>query len=262
MVVDGMNRFLAVRSLAYKYLVDPEAFLWGLYVGSNGGEIRAKNCVMPIRCRPRSRRVKVSDFDIVREVALEDTYGIRGMFFEPRLRVLDIGAHIGTFVWHLSQFAEVELVVAIEAHPRNYRVLRANCGAEGWPRTVAMEGSVGVGSGARLVEARDNTGGHHFAAGSEGICGVRRLDLGCLSRRHAADGWDVVKVDAEGSEVGILEEMVGGSVRVKRLVMEVHEYRHRFGRVRELLRALGHREIEIHDARESEEGSFCVVRSC
>lgn len=87
------------------------------------------------------------DHDVIEEVFILDTYGLRGLPTETWSQeeggatVIDLGANIGAFTLAALQFGAA-WVLAVEPEPGNVKVLEAN---------VAQRGSIGART--RIVEA-------------------------------------------------------------------------------------------------------------
>ena len=130
-------------------------------------------------------------------------------FVRPGDRVLDIGAHVGTFAVPLALFAGPDgRVVAFEASPDNFALLRTNVGLNSLADRI--ECHLGVvtdrrGSFARRRDDEANSGMWYFvpAAGGEAKHTAIQLDE-WLAGRPDLDRIDVVKVDVEGAELHVL----------------------------------------------------------
>jgi FkbM family methyltransferase len=137
--------------------------------------------------------------------------------FVPRRgdRVADIGANIGIF--SVLAAGRGARVTAIEPHPGNFGWLERN--TAGWPvdcRRAAVLGSVPPDGEVSLVESDAHTAHRVADSGGNRVPAVSFADV-------IAEGYDLVKLDVEGAEFGIVADtpldVLG---RVPRLVAEIH----------------------------------------
>lgn len=147
-------------------------------------------------------REGTDDFDVLREVWVEDVYRMRGIAWGKDSVMLDLGAHVG-LVSALALQLGCSKTVAIEANVENARLLGANVAPWGSaaevihgalvggydPDVTLSAASVGTGATARTVLGPDGT--------------VPGYSLATLIH-HVAPGEgqliDFVKVDVEGAE--------------------------------------------------------------
>lgn len=130
-------------------------------------------------------------------------------FVRPGDCLLDIGAHIGTFSVPFARFAgEAGRVIAFEANPANFSLLRKNVDLNGLlERVEAHQGVVTcrpepcvmrLGPGA-------NSGMYFFVPAREGEKGHEVIHLDdWLDRRVDVQRIDVIKIDVEGAEMDVL----------------------------------------------------------
>jgi FkbM family methyltransferase len=173
-----------------------------------------------MRADPRARRW---DEEVARGVLELDEY-----FLEPlraaghRLRtVVDIGAHIGTFVLQVKRHWPEAQVVAAEPDPASLALLRRNVGA--LPGVTIYAGAILGRPGIGQVHLRQGSANHdRNAAGSAVTDVVRPLsghaeawptalvpacDVLDLLDRHGNPHIDLLKLDCEGAEGEILERL-------------------------------------------------------
>ena len=124
-------------------------------------------------------------------------------------RVLDVGAHIGTFAIPFAGFVGVGgRVVAFEANPDNLALLRTNIALNGLAERI--EAHQGVVTSRREPCAmrpgqEGNSGTCFFEPAREGEAGhdVVHLDE-WIARSSGPRRFDLVKVDVEGAEMDVL----------------------------------------------------------
>jgi len=126
--------------------------------------------------------------------------------------VVDIGANIGYFTLLAARLVgEKGRVFAFEPEPYNYSLLCKNVGANGCNNVTVVQKAVFNESGKmRLFLEKRNLGGHSLSkAGILNGTGFTTIDVISLDEFFRNKGFkiDVIKMDAEGSEMGILQGM-------------------------------------------------------
>jgi FkbM family methyltransferase len=144
--------------------------------------------------------------------------------FVPRKgeRVADVGANIGIF--SLLAADRGATVTAIEPHPANFTWLERN--TAGWAvecRQAAVLGHVPPGGEVTLVEASGHTA-HHVAGTHAGEPEGEATPVPAISFAElVGEGYDLVKLDVEGAEFGIVADTpLEVLATLRRLVAEVH----------------------------------------
>ncbi|GIW83169.1 MAG: hypothetical protein KatS3mg105_4976 [Gemmatales bacterium] len=160
--------------------------------------------------------------------------------------VVDVGANIGAFTLAARRMFPQARVLAIEADPDNVELLRRNCAGD---RQVTIAPLAVLGDGAprrvHLCRHRLNSGGSYvqevFQSKSTPFADRRPIEVDCRSihdllREHNVESIDVLKVDAEGSEVEIFTCLAdhGWLARTRWIRFEWHGHES-IPRLRELL---------------------------
>jgi FkbM family methyltransferase len=145
------------------------------------------------RCLNRWRRTSAPHFDLLRRLV------------RPGSRVLDLGAHIGTFTLAAASLGCE--VLAVEASPENAELLRASVEHNGFTHVRIVQAVASNRSG-MVPFSCYGPFGHVFTAATNmptvEVPAVRADDL------LAEVGWervDLVKLDVEGSEIAALDGM-------------------------------------------------------
>ncbi|MBX7164804.1 MAG: FkbM family methyltransferase [Pirellulales bacterium] len=165
------------------------------------------------------------DLANVAEIWRDDVYRLdelRG----PIRRVLDVGAHIGSFTTRLlERFPDAE-VVCIEPHPEAQAALARNLGG----RAQVLEAAVACGGGPwRLVEPDERRAPSNARLTNGTGPGHPVRQVWSLDALLDWLGWsevDLVKLDCEGSEADVLSSLGDGG-RVGTMVGEYHGGRSR-----------------------------------
>ena len=166
------------------------------------------------------RAHRAADRMIVRDVYLEDCYGVDRLPWQPRY-VVDVGAHLGAFTRRVERrLAEDARVICVEADPQNLAALESNVGR--FAKTVPAAchyGSEPIRLHSTIYPGTDNTGASHVADAGEV---VPRTTLERLLDEFELPWIDVLKLDCEGCEFSILEHATVLD-RVRLIVGEWHD---------------------------------------
>jgi FkbM family methyltransferase len=164
------------------------------------------------------REHHAADMVIVRDVYLEDCYGVASLPNAPQF-VIDVGAHLGAFTRRVRERTAHAQVACIEANPTNLPALRANAGAFAHLFAAACHYEPGeLALFSTVFPGSDNTGGSAVARvgsptfdrlASDGRYRYAgRVEAVRLEAIAAGLSWpriDLLKLDCEGSEFEILE---------------------------------------------------------
>jgi FkbM family methyltransferase len=142
---------------------------------------------------------------------------------QPGMTFVDVGAHVGYFsVLASTHVGEHGAVIAFEPDPSNFRLLEENLRRNGCRNARALPWAVGDSSGRRLLHrATHNTGDHRTYARGEPrpTVPVRQVALDRVPFVRAP--LDVVKIDVQGSEAGVIggmESLIRASPKMVMLV--------------------------------------------
>jgi FkbM family methyltransferase len=126
--------------------------------------------------------------------------------------VVDIGANIGQYTLEAARRVGTNgTVFAFEPEPHNFELLCRNITANGYRNVVPVRKALSNRCGTlRLAIDADNLGGHHFAGLSETdqVIDVETTSLDAFLRENPTK-IELIKIDAEGAELSILEGMSG-----------------------------------------------------
>lgn len=124
----------------------------------------------------------------------------------------DIGANIGFFTLLGARLVGPEgTVVAFEPHPENVAKLRRNIDLNAFANVVVVPKATSDMSGDRILDARHAATASLLerdeAAGNEGFVRVATTSIDDFLEQRPGLAPDVVKIDAEGHEVEIVDGM-------------------------------------------------------
>jgi FkbM family methyltransferase len=160
------------------------------------------------------REIRSVDTIIVRDILWDDEYAIDQMTLPENAVVYDIGANIGTFSVGIKYKFPTARITAYEPHPENFKILSMNAPFATLEQKAAAETTGTV----HLTDSKNFIG---LEVVEQGGIEVEALSLNDILK--AETRVDLLKIDIEGSEYGVLN---GASpetfAKVQRLVMEVH----------------------------------------
>ena len=171
---------------------------------------------------------RTQDEIVLKEVLADDEYvfasGCFGDLAEPR--ILDLGAHIGTFsLWCLCQMPSAR-ILCVEANPDTFRILKMN--AHHWMRTGAQLRVVHAAASGRsgeLVAIREGaTSSMSSRVDGQGTLVAHSLSFPALIELFVPEGSDVdlAKIDIEGSEEELICSHPEALLRIRTLIVELH----------------------------------------
>ncbi|GAA14957.1 FkbM family methyltransferase [Gordonia alkanivorans] len=167
----------------------------------------------------------VGDIDILDELLIQNVYRLH----ECGSRVvLDVGAQAGYFSLISAARDDAHRVIAIEPSRENFDALRRNVALNPLlpieTRMSALDQSCGLGV---LRLDPSNAGGHKLHRPRDGLVDVSRAGFVQATRTLCVDAalygleGALVKLDIEGAEVGVIDQIVR-SASWRTLLMEEH----------------------------------------
>lgn len=185
--------------------------------------LRLKNFSLPARMRVGERwadlasdgspGVLVSFVDVI----LEDCYGLRSLNPGAISTVVDIGANIGLFALSARKAFPAAAIHCYEPNPAVFSLLRRN--VEGFNIQTHPE-AVGADDGWVMLSPRNlDSVQMRTVPSDEGE--IPQVSIGRVATRAGA-AIDLLKLDCEGAEWGILASPCAALDRVRHLAMEYH----------------------------------------
>jgi FkbH-like protein/FkbM family methyltransferase len=218
---------------------------------------------------------------LYKEVFEDECYLRHGIRLRDGATVLDVGANIGLFSLFVMSRCKDPVIYAFEPAPVVYDLLRANCEAYG-AQTRAINAGVSDRSGTATFTFYDKSSvfsGFHSddledraaiqavvrnimtkasvpadavdelvreitadrLTGRSHEC--KLVSISDVIREHRIETVDLLKIDAEKSEIDIIDGIEEGDwPKIRQIVVEIHDRtRKRVDQVRELLQAKGYR---------------------
>jgi FkbM family methyltransferase len=220
-MIGKLHRLLAMYSHFESPLLTPLVRLGALKVAYCSYDVRKDKHNYRLLGRPLA-----GDHRMLREVLLNESYApiLEALPNKP-LRVLDIGAHIGSFTAWLNGQTRIREAYCFEPNPESFNLCRFNL-AQFTNVEVIM---AGVGGASRQTEMLIDPAAQERASilkdmgrpGNVKSIPVTVLSLADWLSDHPGE-FDLVKMDCEGAEWEILRMCPEVFSRFSTLVAEIH----------------------------------------
>lgn len=217
----GINLNSKIIKQAKKSIKNYDEYIYGLTHPTNPSKkytIKFNNGLI-INCRE-------NDLSAIAETCLIDDYGkVLNNKNKKDLIIFDIGAHIGSFSVNAAK--EGARVYSFEPNPDNYKLLLENIKINNLeekvtPCNIAITDKEGD---ATLQISSINYGGHsiNMDTGEEGVTKIHTDTLKNCLHRFSLSKIDLIKIDIEGSEYLIFENIEKDTLdRIGEIIGEYH----------------------------------------
>ncbi len=148
------------------------------------------------------------------EIFVDEVYGAD---LPPNPCIVDCGANVGlATIWFKQKFTGAH-VTAVEADPNVFAILERNVHAQRLADVTMIHGALAKTAGTVRFHADGGMGGHVHPSGEIVVPALRLSSI-------LPDDVDLLKLDIEGSEFAVIDELVdsGAIFKVRRLVCEIH----------------------------------------
>jgi FkbM family methyltransferase len=167
-------------------------------------------------------------YDMIYEVVDYDAYQLSQINWEPSREhcILDIGANVGVSALYFSQLPGAN-VTCYEPHPDNCAFLRRNLELNQIANVRVIEAAVDSFTGSTEFDVSDNSSGGHIMWGPTPT--ARRIKVNTIAFDEVigecnSQEIDLVKLDCEGSEYAIIDQLNHGlAARIRNITLEVHD---------------------------------------
>jgi FkbM family methyltransferase len=181
--------------------------------------------IKPFIIQESKRRISVEGIDMIirnewdeyicREVIKDDSYGLSKISFEPS-KILDIGAHIGSFSVLCRRKWPLSKVVSIEPNKSNFDLLVLNSDGKSLNGAISDMDKPVLITGFPYRNGSLNTGMSKLSGvGCESVQGISAESLSVFEP-------ELLKIDAEGIEFLVVSAFKDSIKKVKCIVGEFH----------------------------------------
>ncbi|HLP76030.1 MAG TPA: FkbM family methyltransferase [Candidatus Paceibacterota bacterium] len=170
-------------------------------------------------------RPGTSDWWIFLEIFIFEIYREAMPQIEKAEVILDIGANVGMFAVYAASVNPVAKIHAFEPFPENVQQLKKNLSLSSQKQVQTHQAAVSDKSGvATLFFVPGDSSGCSLNQPGENSCSVETIAGNSLFEHCRIDKCDLLKMDCEGSELGILQSLTEDTLkRVGAVVMEYHD---------------------------------------
>ena len=175
----------------------------------------------------RPSRATMSDLFVLREVFIQETYrDVLPLLSKRPLRIVDVGANLGSFTIWLHRRHGVAEAHCFEPEPTSFRLCRYNLAANDCP--FAEVAPKAVGGQRRQLMMRVNTsrpGGNSIYASVGAGEDVREVEVVAFGEwlNTVPSSFDLLKLDCEGAEWEIATTLPEQAARFPVVVAEIHD---------------------------------------
>lgn len=156
---------------------------------------------LPVTLRPHD-----ADLGILHEIFARHSYRIPESLLPPEsvTTIVDAGANIGLASLYLADRYRQARIIAVEPHPGNAQLMRANTAGIG--RIVPVQAAVTPAGTAKVFIATTGRASHFQTTSRAAGVAARGLTLQQLMAEHGIGQIDLLKIDVEGAEAAIFAQ--------------------------------------------------------
>ena len=163
------------------------------------------------------------DWPVIREIFFHREYDcIRYLFEEKsRVKILDLGAHIGAFALVAAHYYKNSKIYSVEAAPDTADILKKNIKINSNLKWKLIRGAVWSNNGPIYLHRSKSSLGHHV----ENIPSGELVKSYTLDDLYKKTGWkkiDLIKMDIEGAELTLIRFNSKALARAKFVLIEIH----------------------------------------
>lgn len=194
----------------------------GLFLGKSLGQ----RVTVTLRTSGLKYRVRTAmDVWVIKETCLDRDYE-RGAALQADWTIIDIGAGLGDFTAYAAWRSPQGKVLAYEPFPESFALLQQNLHLNQARNVEARPYAVADAAGTlRLNIGSEHAVQHTTTAEGAHTIEVAAMTLDGVFDEHAVTSCDLLKLDVEGAEYGILFNASPETLRkIKRIAMEYHDH--------------------------------------
>jgi len=140
--------------------------------------------------------------------------------------VLDVGAHVGIFTLFVaSRLRGTGTVLAIEPCPQNYELLARNILTDKYRNVIAFREALSDNVGSTKLFLSTDSASHSIVGDGKASINVDTETIDNIVSRMNLPRIDLLKINAEGAELSILQGAERSMHRITHAIIEVHPCR-------------------------------------
>jgi len=168
-------------------------------------------------------RVNSSDLMAFTHVWLIEEYSGRNFTFNDSDIIIDIGSHIGLFTLYASQFCKQGKIICYEPIKENYQLLLSNIELNHLSNVECYNKAVSKSNSPIRIYINSDESGHSMFDPQENFIDVDSISLQQIIDDHHIDSIDFLKIDCEGAEYEIIENLPKSRFsQIKKMIIEYH----------------------------------------
>lgn len=170
-------------------------------------------------------RLHSHDISVINEMYLFDGYQLTELHLPLKSRVIDIGAHIGSFAVRIASLFPTAKIYAFEPFPENFQFLTENIKLNRYqkriiPFQLGVGGRIGEGN---LHISNHNSGAHSLYGNSSISTKIRITSLKSIFDKQKIKICHLLKLDCEGAEYEILYNLPRKYLKcINKIILEYH----------------------------------------
>jgi len=156
-------------------------------------------------------------------VWLIEEYSGRNFTFNDSDIIIDIGSHIGLFTLYASQFCKQGKIICYEPIKENYQLLLSNIELNHLSNVECYNKAVSKSNSPIRIYINSDESGHSMFDPQENFIDVDSISLQQIIDDHHIDSIDFLKLDCEGAEYEIIENLPKSRFsQIKKMIIEYH----------------------------------------
>lgn len=164
---------------------------------------------------------RIGDRGIIKEIYSEGIY--EGLGISKGDLIFDLGAHIGTFSLKISKdVGEKGKIYAFEPSKRSYEILKKNLKQNKIKNVVYFNKAISEKKGKLKFFLHEYSSGNSAVSKSKKYEIVEANTLNDFVRKNKIKKINLIKMDIEGSEYGVLKNSIETLKLTDRLFLELH----------------------------------------
>lgn len=173
-------------------------------------------------------RLDSTEFQILREAFVYDTYGFKGVDFKKVKYVLDGGAHIGFPAINIARKYPTVKIICVEPHGPNEKKLKENIEVNHVDNIKTLRWAISDRDGVRNFYVTKSSALHSLTNEkigtlSKNVERVKCYSLPSIMKRARIPRIDLLKLDVEGEEYDILYHLPKKRLsQIRYLLVEAH----------------------------------------